>query len=94
MNKIQEIVPVNIKPNQLGPTESAHATKPKVALRLRRGDLDLTCHNECDKYILYTVLKELIADDRWTKKLELPHKYTRCNCEWHCVQSNGDSQSK
>jgi hypothetical protein len=61
MTKIQDIVPVNIKPNQATRNEAiqSHSTKPKVALRLKRDDLDITFYNGCDKYLLYTVLKEL-----------------------------------
>lgn len=38
--------------------------KPKVALRLKHHDLDITFYNGCDKYLLCTVLKELNSDDR------------------------------
>lgn len=66
INKIQDIVPVNIKPEQRKKHESvpAHLTKPKVALRLKHGDLDLTFYNDCDKYIVYIVLEELNVYDR------------------------------
>ena len=66
MNKIQDIVPVNIKPDQSRPhgPASAHSTKPKVAVRLKQGELELTFFNGCDKYMLHTVLKELKIYDR------------------------------
>ena len=66
MNKIQDIVPVNIRPDQSRPRgpASVHSAKPKVAVRLKHGDLELTFFNGCDKYILHTALKELKVYDR------------------------------
>jgi hypothetical protein len=60
MTKIQDIVPMNIKPNQVvrNETTQSHSTKPKIDLRLKREDLDITFYNGCDKYLLYNVLKE------------------------------------
>jgi hypothetical protein len=67
MQKIQDIVPVNIQPDNIrrhDPVQShPNNAKPKVALRLKRGDMDITFYNGCDKYILYTALKELNAHD-------------------------------
>lgn len=61
MAKIQEIVPVNIKSDQVKQQTSgkSHSIKPKIALRVKRDEMDLIFYNGCDKYILYTVLKEL-----------------------------------
>ncbi len=61
MAKIQEIVPVNIKSDQVKQQTSgkSHSIKPKIALRVKRGEMDSIFYNGCDKYILYTVLKEL-----------------------------------
>ncbi|MGX7200469.1 hypothetical protein ACWOEH_11565 [Enterococcus nangangensis] len=66
MTSIQDIVPVNISSNfvkQHDPVPS-RPIKPKVALRLKQHDLDITFYNGCDKYLLCTVLKELNSDDR------------------------------
>ncbi|WP_137599488.1 hypothetical protein [Enterococcus nangangensis] len=66
MTSIQDIVPVNISSNfvkQHDPVPS-RPIKPKVALRLKHHDLDITFYNGCDKYLLCTVLKELNSDDR------------------------------
>ena len=66
MSKIQDIVSVSLSSPNSEPKSIAQSTpiKPKVALRIKRGDMDLTFYNGCDKYILYTTLKELTGNDR------------------------------
>ncbi|EJM6074590.1 hypothetical protein NOQ75_002093 [Enterococcus faecalis] len=61
MSKIQEIVAVNLGQNNSNTKQipTSATVKPKIALRIKHAELDLTVYNGCDKYILYTALKEL-----------------------------------
>ena len=63
MSKIQEIVAVNLGQNNSNSKQvlTSATVKPKIALRIKHTELDLTDYNGCDKYILYTALKELTA---------------------------------
>ncbi|MGL9970506.1 hypothetical protein IGI80_001411 [Enterococcus sp. DIV1420a] len=49
MAKIQDIVPANIQPNKANRNEAIqpHSTKPKIALRLKLNNLDITFYNDC-----------------------------------------------
>lgn len=61
MSKIQDIISVSISQNNSNPKEipSSTAVKTKIALRIKRAEMDLTVYNGCGKYILYKTLKEL-----------------------------------
>lgn len=61
MAKIQDIVPVNIKADMVKQRTAgqSRSIKPEIALRVKHGELNLIFFNSCDKYILYTVQKEL-----------------------------------
>lgn len=54
----QEIVPVSLQPTppKSGPTPNQ--TTQKIALRVKRDNMDITIYNGCNNYILNAALKE------------------------------------
>lgn len=52
----QEIVPVSLQPTKSAPT--LNQTTQKIALRVKRDNMDITIYNGCNNYILNAALKE------------------------------------
>ncbi|MDR1473569.1 MAG: hypothetical protein LBI41_03305 [Lactobacillales bacterium] len=57
--KHQEIVPLNIREEKLKSIPSGTRSSAQLAARLKIGPIDISIYNGCDKYIIYTVLKEV-----------------------------------
>lgn len=53
----KEIVPIQLVDQK--PTSKPAPAKPKVAARIKIGQLDVHIYNGTDKYVLTTILKEL-----------------------------------
>jgi hypothetical protein len=60
----QEIVPVQFINEEPKQQPMTNHSKTKVACKLKKGNIEITLFNGVDKYILYTILKELNAYDR------------------------------
>jgi len=58
MNKSQDIVPIQLSDNDR--VQKDFRTKPKTAANIKIGHTEIRIQNGCDKYILYTILKELM----------------------------------
>lgn len=60
MQQRQDIVPVTLKSEvqekKLPPQESFKTVNPKVALQVKRDNMDITIYNGCNNYILNAAL--------------------------------------
>jgi hypothetical protein len=62
MNKAPDIVPIQLFDNNRG--QNDFRTKPKTAASIKIGHTEVRIQNGCDKYILYTILKELMLSSK------------------------------
>ncbi|MGX4686183.1 hypothetical protein JNUCC83_04700 [Vagococcus sp. JNUCC 83] len=60
MPEKQDIVPVTFdskfKQKNDGPQSTTNVTKPKVTIRVKRDQMDITIYNGCNNYILNAAL--------------------------------------
>lgn len=60
MEKIQDIVPVSLKSDSssynTNKNQNSATHKPKVALQVKRDNMDITIYNGCNNYILNAAL--------------------------------------
>lgn len=60
MEKIQDIVPVSLKSDNSSDNNTKYREstnyKPKVALQVKRDNMDITIYNGCNNYILNAAL--------------------------------------
>ncbi|MGX7026044.1 hypothetical protein [Vagococcus hydrophili] len=54
----QEIVPVSLQPTPPKSAPTPNQTTQKIALRVKRDNMDITIYNGCNNYILNAALKE------------------------------------
>lgn len=60
MEKIQDIIPVSLKSDNANDNNTKYKEptnyKPKIALQVKRNNMDITIYNGCNNYILNAAL--------------------------------------